>query len=452
MRRITIVTIFIIVFVIECNININCGNYEDCFSCHDNGCRWSDNKCNFPHHNFKSFDDKFSKLNDCAQYQQTKDLMNKFCGDSSINFEGSSQSISLPRVDEFYGRESLLCQYVFKNAHPKNTIYATVDIMPKYISNAKFIIGATLEDGTSKKRELLLTQNLVRIDNANEITIYYIQSKIFPDLPFVMTLTLEKSKISITLIITIVLLIFLSVICAISGYLFSQKIARKNKMNARQEEQGVIRGGLSNAQVSRVLDQILKEARLKEIENMFKNTIKAIPFNKTVGKYNTSCTICIEDFQEEHIVCVTECLHLFHVECLKKWLITNVMNPKCPNCACCLLKDTNVNKKNLLIAENNVIHVERQLSDVIQTINANSNNRLNRSAYNDNTNEIFVRENERVVLKDINKISNIRENKTVPQPIVMNRLNQNKRNLTNYRENDINAAPNTIEDNNTNQV
>ena len=105
--------------------------------------------------------------------------MNKFCGDSSINFEGSSQSISLPRVGESYGRESLLCQYVFKNSHPKNTIYATVDITPKYISNAKFVIGATFEDGTSTKRELVLTQNLVRIGNANEITIYYIQSKLF---------------------------------------------------------------------------------------------------------------------------------------------------------------------------------------------------------------------------------------------------------------------------------
>ena len=446
MRRITIVTIFIMCLLIECNNNFNCANYEDCFSCHDKGCRWTDNKCNFPHHNFKNFEDKFSKLNDCAQYQQSKDLMNKFCGDSSINFEGSSQSISLPRVGESYGRESLLCQYVFKNSHPKNTISATVDITPKYISNAKFVIGATFEDGTSTKRELVLTQNLVRIDNANEITIYYIQSKLFPDLPFVMTLTLEKSKISTTLLITIVLLVFLTVICAVSVYLFSQKIARKNKMNSRQEEQGVLRRGLSNAQVSRVLDQILKEARLKEIENMFKNTIEAIPFNKTVGKYNTSCTICIEEFQEEHIVCVTECLHVFHVECLKKWLITNVMNPKCPNCACCLLKDANVNKKNIEITENNVIHVERQLNDVIQTINANSNNRLNRSAYNDNTNEIFVRENEREVLKDINKIANIKENKTVPLPIMMNRLNQNNRNLSNC------TSPHTIEDNNTNQV
>ena len=445
MRRITIVTIFIMCLLIECNNNFNCANYEDCFSCHDKGCRWTDNKCNFPH-NFKNFEDKFSKLNDCAQYQQSKDLLNKFCGDSSINFEGSSQSISLPRVGESYGRESLLCQYVFKNSHPKNTIYATVDITPKYISNAKFVIGATFEDGTSTKRELVLTQNLVRIDNANEITIYYIQSKLFPDLPFVMTLTLEKSKISTTLLITIVLLVFLTVICAVSVYLFSQKIARKNKMNSRQEEQGVLRRGLSNAQVSRVLDQILKEARLKEIENMFKNTIEAIPFNKTVGKYNTSCTICIEEFQEEHIVCVTECLHVFHVECLNKWLITNVMNPKCPNCACCLLKDANVNKKNIEITENNVIHVERQLNDVIQTINANSNNRLNRSAYNDNTNEIFVRENEREVLKDINKIANIKDNKTVPLPIMMNRLNQNNRNLSNC------TSPHTIEDNNTNQV
>ena len=72
MRRITIVTIFIMCLLIECNNNFNCANYEDCFSCHDKGCRWTDNKCNFPHHNFKNFEDKFSKLNDCAQFNKAK--------------------------------------------------------------------------------------------------------------------------------------------------------------------------------------------------------------------------------------------------------------------------------------------------------------------------------------------------------------------------------------------
>ena len=100
----------------------------------------------------------------------------------------------------------------------------------------------------------------MRVDNAKEVTLYFLQSSSFSELPFVITFTLEKSKIRITVIITIVLLGFLSIICGISIYLFSQKIARRNKMlrNSRQEE-------INNVQIAQVIDQMLKEARLKEI-------------------------------------------------------------------------------------------------------------------------------------------------------------------------------------------
>ena len=108
MRRITIVTIFIMCLLIECNNNFNCANYEDCFSYHDKGCRWTDNKCNFPHHNFKDFEDKFSKLNDCAQYQQSKDLMNKFGGHE----QAAGLALDAKNIDELRLRISSASLYI----------------------------------------------------------------------------------------------------------------------------------------------------------------------------------------------------------------------------------------------------------------------------------------------------------------------------------------------------
>ena len=88
----------------------------------------------------------------------------------------------------------------------------------------------------------------------------------------------------------------------------------KKYMEFAQICQSQINEALKQEETMDTIAQMLKEARLKEIDNMFSNVIKAIPFSKNVGKYNTSCTICLEEFQCEHIVCVTECLHVFHVE------------------------------------------------------------------------------------------------------------------------------------------
>ena len=49
------------------------------------------------------------------------------------------------------------------------------------------------------------------------------------------------------------------------------------------------------------------------------------------------CTICLLDYNEETKT-ETECNHIFHQECLDKWLETN--NTSCPLCRTELKKDT----------------------------------------------------------------------------------------------------------------
>ena len=41
------------------------------------------------------------------------------------------------------------------------------------------------------------------------------------------------------------------------------------------------------------------------------------------------CTICIESFKQDDIVCKLSCEHLFHKECISKWL---KKSNSCPNC------------------------------------------------------------------------------------------------------------------------
>mmetsp|Transcript_7705 Transcript_7705/g.12926 ORF Transcript_7705/g.12926 Transcript_7705/m.12926 type:complete len:170 (-) Transcript_7705:82-591(-) len=65
-------------------------------------------------------------------------------------------------------------------------------------------------------------------------------------------------------------------------------------------------------------------------------------FKKTCQKEGAidSCCICVDDFSNlEEVLCLTECNHLFHKECLDSWIETKLkglrertQNPDCPSC------------------------------------------------------------------------------------------------------------------------
>ena len=45
---------------------------------------------------------------------------------------------------------------------------------------------------------------------------------------------------------------------------------------------------------------------------------------------HNECTICLDEFEEnEQIMIINKCKHVFHKECIKKWLCKSEY---CPNC------------------------------------------------------------------------------------------------------------------------
>lgn len=44
----------------------------------------------------------------------------------------------------------------------------------------------------------------------------------------------------------------------------------------------------------------------------------------------TNCTICTEDFQLDERLSILECSHIFHADCLKRWL--DCYRNNCPLC------------------------------------------------------------------------------------------------------------------------
>ncbi|KAK7300076.1 hypothetical protein RJT34_10908 [Clitoria ternatea] len=85
----------------------------------------------------------------------------------------------------------------------------------------------------------------------------------------------------------------------------------------------------SNGGVSDVYD-------IKGVKGMSQNIIMKLPFqqfnsSKMLKSYNVSCcSICFQDFEDGELVRVLpKCDHLFHLECIDKWL---VQQGSCPMC------------------------------------------------------------------------------------------------------------------------
>jgi hypothetical protein len=51
----------------------------------------------------------------------------------------------------------------------------------------------------------------------------------------------------------------------------------------------------------------------------------------------SSCCICFEEFEETVSVRETPCKHLFHDNCILKWIKLKIDQPECPYCRSSLL-------------------------------------------------------------------------------------------------------------------
>ena len=85
---------------------------------------------------------------------------------------------------------------------------------------------------------------------------------------------------------------------------------------------------LSNNSTLELLDKIKKSKEKMSIEQYY-TTFK--PYSFSENKL-LSCPICIESIHLNETIVTTKCNHIFHNECLKKWLTDSSVNNNCPSC------------------------------------------------------------------------------------------------------------------------
>jgi len=79
-------------------------------------------------------------------------------------------------------------------------------------------------------------------------------------------------------------------------------------------------------EIRNISKQIIDQVNQYEIAQFPSFLYKNIP-NKID---NVSCPICLEEYKDESMLSITDCIHFFHEKCLKKWIDTS--HTTCPIC------------------------------------------------------------------------------------------------------------------------
>jgi len=78
--------------------------------------------------------------------------------------------------------------------------------------------------------------------------------------------------------------------------------------------------------------RIAEEQKKMRIERLQKILKKTKYGNSRHKKEAEACCICVEDFTKDSECRETPCNHIFHDDCLMKWVETKLAAPDCPFC------------------------------------------------------------------------------------------------------------------------
>jgi len=319
---------------LSCSLNTVC---SDCEFCQDYS------NCNF----FNIF----CYQNNSGDYMRNEDLQNNlslyYKNDRDINSFCNSRSITLNKAQKSFNifespsntlnnifTKSFHCEYYVTNKYylEHNTDQAKINIEIKNSekSQIKFFIMFIYKTGNSwrffryndtqirnssftrvldKISEFQILLDFFSLDTTEEIN-EYLRLSISTDNPS------EKMKVIYIVIIVILCFFLLLVIALVILYYYLRR-----KMILEQER--------------RIEEQEEKNREQKRlVEDFLKNDLKKEIFNERT-KINDcdSCTICCDEFivgQSE--VSITPCFHVFHYDCIYKWIKEKINNPCCPNC------------------------------------------------------------------------------------------------------------------------
>ena len=339
MNEKTIIFCQIFLFLFFSNINsiisLPCENYSFCFDCiSDNTCTWDHNECQAinelkntkPHFNTEITPKK------CFQEKDnlTLDYISTYCGNLFYYFNEEIESISLSlpiHNNTLYGAKSLYCEYIIYNSDEiESFTIHTIKIWGKLKMQIKYYYSENI-------REIILgdgDRNVIK--NSEEIKIIFESNNIGNTSPFMIKIqdtfrTFNKIKITIISSCSFLGFIIILIICIIFIKRRRRIIINNNINNLNNFYFNNVNIINNDITTSERVDLMLYLKKVKTIKfKEIKNNIK--------DKNDMKCPIDMEQFELEDDVILTECLHIFHYDCIKTFIEKNrkLKELKCPLC------------------------------------------------------------------------------------------------------------------------
>ena len=183
-----------------------------------------------------------------------------------------------------------------------------------------------------------------------------------------------------------------TLVCGIIIFICSRKIAKRRERRGEDEDEDETENN------ERVREEEFKKKRMHKLHIILQEDLKPIEFQEKLEKLDNNCTICLNEFIKGDFISITKCNHVFHHNCIKKWLTKNYVDPKCPNCNAQVIsqdnQDQNIKNQDEINSEMQRIH--------FQGHGPNANNTSNMSNANINPH--------RFESSNINVLSNRNEN------------------------------------------
>ena len=447
-----------------CDINQECSSCEKCWVIKNN------NYCSCSFHNAfcynKTLISYIYNTSFLYKYENNKcssENINSLCGKADISKEINNDNFykffSFNNPD-YLDNHNLLCHYSLTNDDEKSKEDLIIEVEVhlnkqniKVTENGKNLLFIFLQDYTSLSKNVYVinlnefkdNKYTLKVAEYKYISMYIslIQNNDFFSDNEIISLNLgvkkdnTRAKKLKKYKYSLIAICIICIICVTSCFIL-YIIRYKRNRELMRNRANIMANNLNEAG-----NRMNPEEKKKKLEKLFKEKLQK---KKYLKKYNinesTACSICLEEFIEnESLVCITPCFHIFHYNCLHNWLYTDNSNCYCPYCHYDLLSNKPITQRNIPKNNNNISDKQdkkenkkrNQPSKGDNIINNSSERVITKLKKNKNNNQIKNNEN------NINNTENINNN---------NINNTEKVNNNNKEDNDKEINEEEEEENN----
>ena len=351
----------------DCEHCIFCGNTTKDYTY----CSYGNIFCHHIRDNNQYYEYNTPLKNNYSQFFRENNIIDSFCGTKNIALNSMKNSFQIleTNIHSNQALKSIHCDYEINNKYYFQRLDDDIAKIHLEIKNAnpdknkqiKFNLYMIYEMSKSLKFANL-TDNDIRYSNINRTLNQISEMEILIDftndinneisIEEVLLISIltdnpsKKTRLIYIIVIIICAILFLLIIILIILYIF---LKRKMEIEYRQS--------IDNERIEK---EKKKENNKKILDKLLENELKAKIYTKDLVLNDCeSCSICIENFESgKSEISITPCKHIFHFSCIQKWILDNVLNPKCPNCNFNLLESQtevlNINKKDNNGNNNNV--------------------------------------------------------------------------------------------------